>query len=657
MGLVGLWITVVLLASAMSGAAQTKWNAASGLWKDSGNWTNGVPNLNDAQLTPGVQSYTVTVDEPLVNPFRSLIVSNSPAYQTTLDVNAAGFSSVTGQFTIGRSAVVNVNSGGEWTYIGTNMSLNPMGVIRDGGRLNIAGGSVLWTNLVYTGTGRSFVYVGDGSDGSLYVSAGRLEYWGLPPNANGTHQLVVGRPGGAGYMEVTGGRVVLGQPSGGQSPLLVGLYAGSTGTLVISGGELVGSNTAWNAFQVGTGGGYGRMIVTNTGYCQVGGGGSRLYVGSGNGSRGSLEVHAGYLNSGSLTVGEMNGVGTATGTVRVMGGSLLNQSGLNVGSSLSGGTALGTFYAFGGNVMTKEYGVVIGRARASLVGHGTVSVTGGVFSVIGTYGLGCYKANVFPVCGLVLGSVGANGIDETNAVSAYGRLEVSGGTITNSGNFVLGVSGGTGVVVQTGGRLVHTPGGLGYYTIVGYGAGTNTLTGRGVGTYDMSGGTYYTPAATFVGGVPTVVPGELTNTTWYSKDGAVGLLKVTGGSFMCSNTLYVGGFGTGTLAVGSNGVVRCNNLVLSNSPSSTLRFELTPAVPLTPLFVTNQLQIAAGAKLQVDMTGFNTLGLTKLLDCKTRSGSFDESNITITGGSGMVVQTEDEDIYLHVGVGTLIYMR
>ena len=256
----------------------------------------------------------------------------------------------------------------------------------------------------------------------------------------------------------------------------------------------------------------------------------------------------------------------------------------------------------------------------------------------------------WPVSGLLVGMVCAsNGGDDTNAESrARGTINLQGGTITNNYHLILGANGGTGTVIQSGGNMIHRPVDTNRITIIGYGYGTNSYSGAGHGTYEMSAGTFATPARVFVGGVST-------NIQWYAKPGAVGMLKVAGGSFTCSNTVYVGDNGIGMLVIGANGTVTVGNLEVTNA-TSTMRFEFGPE-GIGTLVVTNELRVSSASKLEVNLGPYPGTGLIKLLDCKTRSGAFAATNITIVGAGALVDQTLDEDIYVRIASGTLILIR
>jgi hypothetical protein len=252
-------------------------------------------------------------------------------------------------------------------------------------------------------------------------------------------------------------------------------------------------------------------------------------------------------------------------------------------------------------------------------------------------------------------SVGVINFNDANAATrARGELVVSGsGVITNTGVILVGVNGATGTVTQSGGRIVHAPSGdagvqARKMTVLGYGFGTGTF-GGGAGSFELSGGAFQTPSRVYIGGMPTDVQS-------YSRSGGVGRLKVTGGSFTVNNNmLTLGGYGTGTLIIGSNGTCAVKDLILTNNTQSTLRFELG-ATGLGTLTAGGALHIYPGAKLEVDTTAYTGgEARIKLVDCVTRSGSFDPANITVTGKG--YVRQDEADIYLQFQRGTMLMVR
>jgi hypothetical protein len=660
----------------------TNVTAASGAaWGDANNWANTaganvLPGPNSAFLTLPGSSYTALYDsvQPAIS---NLTVQNVSPYRTDVVVSAPLTSLGGAAVRLRAGSSVTVTNGGVWAYAGTNAATDgneSMLSLSGGGELNIGGGVFAFTNLpIVTAAYANHINVGYGSTGTLRVTSGRFDYFERTPRAttNANRTLFVGRgAGGDGTLEVSGGVVNLGRADGGAVMLSVGEGVGSgtigatRGKVVVSGGALLGTNNTangWNLMRVGFNYGVGTFIVTNSGIVRLDAGGisARAVVGVGAFASGLLRMDGGSMTVGDgLTVGDKTGWGWSTGVLEVTSGTLNCGAGLVVGLSETaslGGDVWGQVAIGGGRVTESYWGVFVGRARVGGSGFGRMAITNGLLDIVSSAvpaatgnapGGGEYS-------GLAVGVVNLNEVGTANR--ARGELTVSGsGVITNAGVFVFGVNGGTGIVAQTGGKIVHAPTGSAEeqarkMTVLGYGVGTNanlTYSG-GNGSYEISGGSFLTPSRVFVGGVPTGVQS-------YSRAGGVGLLKVTGGTFtVTNNTLTVGGYGTGTLTVGAAGVCFAKDIVFTNNTQSTLRCELD-AAGLGTLKASGSLSIYPGAKLEVDASAYQGNAVwIKLADCATRTGSFAPSNITVTG-PGVVKQDRDEDLWLFIQRGLMI---
>ncbi len=678
-GLAALAAAAFGLLSNLQAQTISAWtNAVNGNWSDAGAWSAaGVPNANMAHLTNYLASYAVTYDS--VNPaFKDLRIENTGSQKTDLLISAPLVSNGGAAFRFRRGSRVTVNPGGVWRFDGaTNTvtdSWESMLSIRDGGELNIAGGTVAFTNLPNASGKGNFINVGHLSAGTLNVTGGTLSYYETYPRAvtNDNRGLRVGWDNnGDGTLNISGGNVQLGKNQAYTDQTLMsvgygnGPGTGTRGKVVVSGGTLQFTNSlSWSLLVIGRNGGHGTFAVTNTGYVRLNyATGGRVQLGVSPTAYGLLRMDGGYLwaNDGITAGYSLNYKNNwTTGAVEVTAGTMNAGSGFVIGYGESNagdqntaayGTGVGTATIGGGRVAEDYWGTFIGRARRGGEGIGSMTITNGLFDIVssadpeatgGAAGNGAYS-------GLAIGCINFN---ETNPYTrARGTLTVAGsGIITNAGFFSVGINGGTGIVTQTGGKIVHAPsGGVSdrKMTVIGYNFGASAAVGGGYGSYEMSGGTFYTPKRAFVGGVPTSVLS-------YALPGSTGLLKVNGGSFtVTNNTLMVGGNGAGTLVIGSNGVCFAKDIVLTNNTQSTLRFELG-AAGSGILKASGNLAIAPGAKLEVDAKAYQGSAVwVKLADCATRTTSFAPSNITVTG-NGVVRQDVDEDIWLYVQRGTFV---
>jgi hypothetical protein len=666
----GLMAAVLMMVSAAQAAEGTWTNAAGGTWGTAGNWKDGViPDNGHANLTLTGVTYTVAYDAagPAIS---NLIVRNKAGSQTTLNLSAP-FSHAGGFVVLSTGAVVTVTNNAVWTYRGTLPDANTTLLdVSRGASLEVCGGLVQFTNIqraVASAWNAPTIQIGNASTGTLRITSGQFNYWTPNTGANDAHEMYVGNgTGGNGTLELAqGGTVILGR--GNNNKLLYVGREGGRGRFIVA-GDLIFTNKAEP--RIGTvisvvHGSYGEMIVTNAGRLIMNGGKPRVGV-DGN-CTGLLRLSGtnympGYaIGWEGLFAGQCDTVnGTSTGLVELTSGSIRVWGGVTVGIAQGAGrAAIGSMNISGGlATFATSYNTWIGAAGGAGNAQGTLNMSGGTVLISNganngslVYPPGVAPSYGYSVAGLIIGQVGSGtgNTDDTNPSStAKGTLNLSGGVITNQYQLVVGCNGATGIVNQTGGTYVHVPiatDTTNMVTLIGYSYGTNSNPRGGTGTYNLSGGTFTTPRRVFVGGVPT-------NIQWFARGGAVGLLKVTCGTFTCGNTLFVGENGSGTVTMGSNGVLSVGNLYATNA-TSKLRFELGSA-GIGTFTVTNELRIGSASKLEVDMTGFTQGGLTKILDCKSRSGSFDASNITVTGGKCAIVQTKDEDIYLNIVRGTLI---
>ena len=642
---------------------------AGASWGDTNNWVNAaganvLPGPGHAYLTVAGASYTALYDsaQPAIT---NLTLQNTAPNRTALIVSAPLTSLGGAAIRLRSGASMTVTNGGVWNYVGTNAVTDKVESMLSisGGELNLRGGMIAFTNLpIASTTYGNYINVGYLSTGTLRVAAGRLEYYERVPRAttNNNRCLLIGYgAGGNGTLEVSGGSVLLGMEVSGVATLAVGNGSGTRGTVVVSGGEVVFTNAVgWNLLQVGYNYGVGTFIVTNTGYVNMslGGGSARAYIGQAPSGNGTLRMDGGYMSVvDGTTIGYSAGDSSGnspTGLLEVTAGTYAACASLTSGMGQQGTTpAVGSINIYGGQVTEYMYGVYIGRGRAVSgvggVGIGRLTITNGLLNITGASTPADGVNDVHS--GLAIGTIYHNDSNPNNR--ARGDATVSGsGIITNVGVLVIGVNGATGTLTQTGGKIVHAPGSAGRYTIIGYGSGTNTYFGGGNGTYTMSGGTYYTPNPVFIGGLPT-------NLQSYSRSGGVGLLKVSGGTFTATNTtLMVGGNGIGTLTISSNGVCFAKDIVLTNNTASTLHVDLGTSGPGT-LTASGTLSIYSGAKLEVDSRAYKGSAVwVRLVDCATRTTSFDPANITVTG-KGVVRQDRNEDIWLYYQRGTTLLVN
>lgn len=221
--------------------------------------------------------------------------------------------------------------------------------------------------------------------------------------------------------------------------------------------------------------------------------------------------------------------------------------------------------------------------------------------------------------GYCFGTVGV--IDMTGGTAWYGGVLRAGGTVNSTG--MVQVAGGTfaaakevtlGYAVDSGGFLYHSGGGM-----------------------SLSNDLYIGYAAGSTGGLVAAAPTPL------HVEGA----------------LQVGyGGSAGEVTVRSNALCTAGSVTLKNAGvPSRLRFEAC-AEGTGMLVARDGVTIEAGARLEVDVTGYKGDAVwLKLIACGgIRSGMFAAEDITVTG-YGTVRQDIDQNVWLHRLRGTFISVR
>jgi hypothetical protein len=625
-------------------------NAVNGNWSDAGAWSAGVPNGNMAYLTNSSASYAVTV-EATPAPFGSLVVSTAAGLTTRLNVNATDFTSSNNlsQISIGRGAEVVVNSGGGLRYTGRTFNW-PFISILNGGLLRVNGGTIDLTNLRRESAtaGSSYVGVGFSSTGRLEIASGEFVMTGYADSeTNNTVQLRIGAgTAGRGTFEMTGGKMWL-RNNDNSSSFSVGSGAQCIGTVVLTNDALL---VVSNFVNVGTANATGSVLIAGNAVFRQPRGATRFQVGIEGNALGTVTVRENGLldlvgNDGMNVGGYQN---NGRGVLNIEGGRVDAGAGVSICRAAGTTGGVGELNLSGGELgslgKSAGYGILVGRGDgAGGSARAYMKVSGGLLD-IGRFMWNSWDQQQGIVLGLMATNVGN---------TAWGEVRFSGGTVTNSGQFILGAGyGATGLVYQTGGAVRQGMGNAGvncYQMTVGWGGG--------YGSYTMSGGTFVSAKPVYVGGLTTsdlgYTPGPA---IFVFTNASVGTLRVEGGSFVVTNqNLYLGRNGSGTLIIGTNGLCSAKDIVFTNNTQSTLRCELGTE-GLGTLTASSNLVIYSGAKLEVDTTAYQGNAVwIKLVDCATRTGSFDPANITITG-KGEVKQSRnnDQDVWLFFRRGTMI---
>jgi hypothetical protein len=340
---------------------------------------------------------------------------------------------IVGQSGVGELTMSNGTFLGRDLYVGTNSGSR--------GILTIAGGTVSTSfsnslNVGYAVGATGEVWVTDGlviaSNGVTTVGfLGR----GQITLSNGVwhgFQTVVGRSSGSrGTLTIAGGTHFL------NGILDVGLFIAATGSVWITGGELVATNSG---AEIGVNG-VGQLTISNGVYRTL-----NVVAGLGSAASGTLTFAGGTTELGSLFLGSNSG--RATGTVWVTGGELVNAGGAYVGlngvgrMTVSNGTWQGSSVLVAQNAGSKGNLNIDGGTNlltgTIIIGHsscsstGIVTVTGGSLFVTNVFGFGSIdiRSGTFTISG---GLVQVDTIILTNSCAHFAR---TGGTLIYS-NAVL----------------------------------------------------------------------------------------------------------------------------------------------------------------------------------------------------------------------------
>jgi hypothetical protein len=457
-----------------------------------------------------------------------------------------------------------------------------------------AGGSISITNSTVIVDGTNTI-IAAYIDGNIWVNAGtfmvtnkitELGYvaQGSLTVSNGTTDIgaleIAENPGSAGTLTLAGGTNAL------DGYILVGNSLGATGTVWMTGGSMLATGSVTRVGNAGP----GQMIVSNGAWAS-----QELDVGSFAGANGTLTLVAGSVAAkGPLIIG--GGTGTvvvgfyselaitnvptasftalgfficdgsalvtnggtllATNATTYIGehgaGSFTNSGGVAKFQSLDVGVlsgSQGTLTMLGGATTVSQQMAVGGNVNAT----GTVWMLGGQYNgpmTVGSSGIGrvAMSNGTMNVNNLILGLAGvgtftmAGGTNLSQDVnigfsSATGQLWVTGGQIgTNGVDYTVGVG-------NVGGMTISNGIALGREMQVGLNSGSR-------GTLNVAGGTLALSGPLFVGG-----------------GGSTGLVQVTGGQLVLTNTPQSVGVGSGLIVDTSLVLSNGGTLMVTNVPA------------------------------------------------------------------------------------------
>lgn len=548
----------------------------------SSTWTNSGMDIGAGGLVLS-RGGTINSSGPTTAAGSTFVVTDSGSFFTTDSLLA-----ITGDnpsFYIANGGVV--FSHGATTIVGNS----PVSVAGQGrlitGDLSVGGGGVgslkiTAGGLVHKGSGDRDMCIGEGLGG---VGTVVVDGAGSTPGSTSLvseAELVVGRGGGTGSLEIANGGSVISTDS-----VIVGAEAGGSGTLTVdgpgstltgNGGVYVGDNGGTGSIRVTNGGSVfsndGRTGVSN-GVITVDGAGSS-WINSGS----ETIEDAGITVPAILTVGASgapgviaiaNGGSVASGEVIVVGGTVIVDG---TGSRL---TASDSFFAGEGDSLSLGVGC-LGAGSLTIANGGTVNVRDGSGAV----------------------SLGVN------------RIELGSMTLNGAGAGTLNIGGAEGASAAAGGVLNAA------VITTGRGAGTvrfNTTADADSPYHFTRNGTAAGEAIAITGGTHVV--------------NAAGYNVLTG-----ANT-YIGGtdIAGGTLAIGSGGSIRNDSTIANNSSfvvasdaavsGSGSYTQTAGSTRIDGSFTQGSVQVQAGS--------FTNTGTTTVTGDMTNAGS-----LVIEGSSAVV---------------------
>ena len=579
--------------------------ATDGTWKTAANWDPAlVPTGDrDARIMIGGADYTVTVDETPTALDNVFVGQGDTGFTSTLSIAAAMPTGA--RYDIAAGGVLNVTDGGVLTLEdgGASVDLAQGGTLRvDGtGRLQYDDSKV---NTFGTGTRQ---FVGDGA--LLRIGTATPSVYVQPNGAGETSELVLDNRGSCSTGSTN---------DFGNGYLYIGNCAGGTGVLTVHGKD--DTNKTVNRVSPDRGDPYTLDIGYRAGF-------------------GVLNIDGGCLqvrNNGLFVPGVAYSDKTPT-------------------------TVAGVVNQTGGYVSLCAYGATANRQLTGL-----------------SVGCGDYFYRRYVT---------------EDQVSVDGVYNLSDGTLDVSvGYAVIGAGSGTGVVHQTGGTFLHRgKADSSSYTNQLFASEADAKAARafyfpmiigfqgGKGTYEISGGT-----AT-VGSNKLLIPALYIGTGYnhdefpwaikgadnfkpneayfdFNRDGAEGVLRVSGGTFTCTTNVVLGSaLGKGTIEmVGAAGALSVGRLVATNGVKSVLRFICdteNPHAGVSPITATDKAMLN-DTKLEVALgESYAGRGRIRLIDAPLVEGDF--GMVTITGNLAdtATLERDEQGVFVRIRRGFAMIIK
>jgi hypothetical protein len=658
------------------GPSGTTAKPKTGTWDSSTttNWSpNGIPASGDTVTLgsgAGAANYTVTLG---ANASVSSLTINAAVTATlavganTLTVGSTGSGAITlsgatdkitlaggtitdaGGVSLGTGSITGfgtLNVSGTYSGTGTlsasGGTLDVFGTISSGVVLSIATTSASDLKIEGTATSAAAISITNanqtleiGPSGNLTISAAQAVSLGKIKMSGGTltdsSGLNIGSAANSGTLTGFGTVVANVTKSG----------TGTTNTITASGGtlEINGTITSLNSLTVGSGS-TDTLKLDKT---------STATALTFSGSTGTLELNTAAM----LTL--TNALAVGANTVKLDGAGttqLTDAAGLTIaGGTISGtGTISATTAVSGSGTLS----IPISNNSTITASGGTLNLTGTVTS--GTFSIATGSASVLEFSGTAaINAITINNANQTLQVGSGGSLTITGAQTVSAGK--LQMSGGT--LTDSSGVTIGTSG-----TLTGYGTVNPAITGpsSGTGTITAAGGTLEVKSTVSLGvGTLALTVGSgasdkllldgTSAATSLSFSGSTGTLEVnTGGALTLSSTLSVGANTVKLDASGTTQLTDAAGLTIAGgtisgtgtvAASTSITGSGTVSIPISNATtvkassgtLTLSGTVSSGAALQIDTTANSRLKFTGTAT-SAAAIAINNANQTLEVGSG-----------------------
>lgn len=612
-------------------------SAVSGSFNDAANWNDGILPAQGllAYITANGADYTVNIAASPAANAGGLRLANDGEHTSRLAVSkTATFAGE--DFEVGNGGLLEINEGGKLVYNAKDRGNNYRSLrVGKGGRIDINGGYLNVASLY----GKFALQGEDDAEAVLSINSGTCRVY----NAYS----------GGGLWIYKGGRLDM---SGGV--LNLHLYTTRYRPLTLDGGTMdVGGNAE---------------ILLGNGFGCYFGNGTANFSGNAKVTRKANDTSVKFLIA-PRTQNDITSIHFAENSAIALAGAIgtyighdgpagskailrLSSSAASVAGaicSVGDRNGYGELILENGSLQCGASGLRIGSCVAGNVpGHdgvcpeGVVKVKGGQLRVDGTQaGLGLYDGTIVGD-----GVVVSNGVDSTSVYK--GTLELSGGVVTNVGGYVfVGIGKAKGAIRQTGGLFAN--GADGRHVVIG--------SFGGEGEWTMAGGTTDVGRSSLYVGGCTLADMNKTSTKdiFGIESGSKGRLAVSNGFFKVAWEAHIGKNGTGSVELGTGGVVRVASSIYVHD-LGTLKFTIGPK-SAGRLVTDSSLVVDENAKLVIDVSACeNKPGRYKLIQAESNLGQFKPENVEFVGATGQMrlsLEYRDNTLRCIVGSGLGIIVR